>query len=71
VIVLSDSELTALTGRKRAREQLAELHRCGFSRAFINAAGAVTLTRAHFEAVEAGARQAERPKVRPALRRVA
>jgi hypothetical protein len=70
VIVLSDSELTALTGRKRAREQLAELHRCGFVRARMSPAGGVILERSHYEAVTAGARQ-ERPKVRPVLRRVA
>jgi hypothetical protein len=70
-LTLTPDELVALTGRKRPRDQLAELQRRGFARAFINAAGAVTLTRTHFEAVEAGARNAERPKVRPALRRVA
>lgn len=65
-ILLSDAELVALTGYQRQAEQLAELHRQGFSRARRDRIGRVVLERAHYEAVCAGQRTpVDRPKVRP------
>lgn len=63
-LCLTDDELYRLTGCKQAAAQLAELHRQGFSRARRNRLGKVTLERAHYDAVCAGAQQPERPKVR-------
>jgi len=63
-LTLSPDELRELTGYTRAAEQLAELHRRGFSRAWRNRLGDVVLERAHFEAVSRGAIVPARPKVR-------
>jgi hypothetical protein len=63
-LTLSPEQLAALTGYKRQAEQLAELHRRGYSRAYRDRLGRVVLTRAHFESVEAGAIVPARPKVR-------
>lgn len=52
--VLTYAELAALTGYKRAADQLRELHARGFSRAYVRA-GVVVLERPHFEAVCRGA----------------
>jgi hypothetical protein len=64
MLTLSPEELRELTGYARAAEQLAELHRRGFSRAYRNRLGEVVLERAHFEAVCSGAIVPARPKVR-------
>jgi hypothetical protein len=53
-LLLSEAELHALTGYRRPAEQLAELHRQGFSRARRNRLGRVVLERSHFEGVLAG-----------------
>jgi hypothetical protein len=63
-LTLSAEQLENLTGYKRQAEQLAELHRRGYSRAYRDRLGRVVLTRAHFDAVEAGAIVPARPKVR-------
>lgn len=63
-LLLTDAELAALTGYKRAAEQLAELHRQGFARARRDRLGHVVLERAHYHAVCAGATQPARPQVR-------
>jgi len=63
-LVLSESELEQLTGYRRAAEQLQELHRRGFHRAYRNRLGRVTLERAHYDAVVTGAQQPAKPKVR-------
>lgn len=63
-LLLCDAELVALTGYKRAHEQIAELHRQGFSRARRDRLGRVVLERAHYDAVVRGAQQPARPKVR-------
>ncbi len=63
-LLLSDAELVALTGYKRAAEQLIELHRQGFNRARRDRLGRVVLERAHYDAVCQGAQQPARPKVR-------
>lgn len=64
MLTLSEAELIELTGYRRPSEQLAELHRRGFHRAYRNRLGRVTLERAHYDAVAAGAQQAAKPKVR-------
>lgn len=51
--VLSPAELVTLTGYRRGAEQLAELHRRGFHRAYRNRAGKVVLERPHYLAVSA------------------
>jgi hypothetical protein len=71
-MLLTPAEILALTGGlTQPRRQLEELHRRGFVRAELKR-GQVILTRAHFEAVEAGtyAREpkpshTERPKLAP------
>jgi hypothetical protein len=50
-IELSRDELRSLTGYRRPAEQLIELHKRGFHRAYRNAAGRLILERAHYEAV--------------------
>lgn len=55
-LLLSDDELVALTGYKRASEQLAELHRQGFSRARRDRLGRLILERGHYLGVLAGNR---------------
>lgn len=64
MLTLSEAELFELTGYRRPSEQLAELHRRGFSRAYRNRLGRVTLERGHYDAVIAGQIQPARPKVR-------
>lgn len=54
-IELSRDELRSLTGYRRPAEQLIELHKRGFHRAYRNAAGRLILERAHYEAVCRGA----------------
>lgn len=63
-LLLSESELLALTGYKRAAEQLEELHRLGFARARRDRFGRVILERAHYDAVVKGAVVSARPRVR-------
>lgn len=71
-LILAREEIQMLTGYEWPSKQLAELLRQGFHRARIGRAGNVQLERAHYEAVCAGNRsEANRPKVRPALRKVA
>jgi hypothetical protein len=60
----SDAELFELTGYHRAAEQLAELHRRGFARAYRNRLGRVVLERPHYDAVTRGEQVAAKPKVR-------
>ena len=71
-VVLQPDELVALTGYRRAGEQLQELHRNGFMRARrCRVTGAVILERAHYLAVCAGQQTPERPRVhKPQLRQV-
>ena len=67
-LLLTDAELVALTGYRRAAEQLSELHRQGFSRARRDRLGRVILERAHYDAV-AQTKEAPKPKLRtPQLR---
>ena len=54
-IELSRDELRSLTGYRRPAEQLIELHKRGFHRAYRNAAGRLILERVHYEAVCKGA----------------
>lgn len=74
-VTLSPAEVAAASGGyKRPAEQLRELHRRGFWRAYRSkVTGEVVLERPHYDAVaaglEQGQRQENRPKVRqPALR---
>ncbi|WP_343636819.1 hypothetical protein [Roseateles sp.] len=62
--VLTHPELAALTGYKRAADQLRELHERGFSRAYVRA-GVVVLERPHFEVVRRGAIEKPRFRVIP------
>jgi hypothetical protein len=64
MLCLTPEQLENLTGYKRQAEQLAELHRRGYSRAYRDRLGRVVLTRAHYDAVESGAVVPARPKVR-------
>ena len=65
-LLLSPSELVALTGYRRAADQVPELHRQGFTRARRSpTTGDTILERAHYLAVCAGQQAAPRPKVRP------
>ena len=64
-LILSEAELAALTGYRRAHEQLAELHRRGFSRARRDRLGRVVLERA---ALFAGQQPLEGRHVTLALR---
>jgi hypothetical protein len=69
-LVLSEDELFSLTGYRRPSEQLAELHRQGFSRARRNRFGRLVLERAHYDAVCAGQKpDPARPKVKPPMLR--
>jgi uncharacterized protein DUF4224 len=67
-ITLTYLEIVELTGFRQPRRQLAELHRRGFNRAFLNVAGRVVLTRAHYESIEA--QRNDRDDNRPQLRSV-
>lgn len=65
-LILTPGELEALTGYRRAGEQLAELHRRGFIRARRSHAGGVILERAHYLAVCAGCLpDVAAPRVKP------
>lgn len=66
MLTLTPEELHALTGYRRAGDQLAELHRRGFHRARRGPAGGVILERAHYEAVCRGhdSTPENRPRVR-------
>lgn len=66
-LLLTPSEVQALTGYKRAADQLRALLALGFSRARRSPGGDVILERSHYLAVTTGNRSAEaaRPKVRP------
>ena len=57
-LILSDAELIAVTGYRRAHEQLRALHERGFWLARRSPTGGVLLDRAHYEAVCSGAVQA-------------
>jgi len=71
-ITLSNAEIQAITGYKRANEQLRELHRQGFWRARRSILGSVVLERPHYDAVCAGGEKKPtnagrpRPQLRPA-----
>lgn len=67
-LLLSDTELVALTGYRRAAEQLVWLHAHGFHRAERNRLGKVTLTRAHYDAVERATQPAQQEPRRPMLK---
>lgn len=64
MLTLTEDELHELTGYTQPAKQLEELRRRGFHRAYRSRAGRVTLERAHYEAVCAGAQQQAKPKVR-------
>ena len=53
-IILSESEVEAITGYEQATKQLNVLHARGFVRAFINRGGKVVLERTHYKAVSQG-----------------
>lgn len=63
-LLLTADELEALTGYRRAADQLRELLRQGFHRARRNRLGDVVLERAHYDAVVRGEAAPARPKVR-------
>lgn len=73
---LSYDEIRAITGgRKRHRDQLAELKAQGFYRARLGIDGKVVLERPHYEAVcagqvapDAGRRDTSRPQLRAVQR---
>jgi Domain of unknown function (DUF4224) len=58
-IILTHSELVAITGYKLPRKQLEELHRRGFIRARLGRVG-VILERGHYDAVVSGAAHTEK-----------
>ena len=66
----SNAELEQVTGYKRPADQLEELQRQGFYRARRSpTTGHIILERVHYDAVCAGARPANEPRVRvPQLR---
>lgn len=53
-IILSASDIEALTGDKIATKQLQVLHGRGFVRAYINRKSVVVVERTHYEAVTRG-----------------
>lgn len=59
-IILSDAELTSITGYELPCKRLAVLHGRGFHRAYIARNGGVVLERAHYEAVCRG--ESEKPR---------
>jgi len=67
---LSPQEIDDVTGYRRPADQLAELHRQGFYRARRSpTTGQIILERAHYDAVCAGAKPPQAPRVRaPILR---
>lgn len=70
-LTLTPAELAELTGYARPSDQVAELHRLGFTRARrCRVTGRAVLERAHYEAVTCGQRDERRPQVRPPKLRV-
>ncbi|MGB3882042.1 MAG: hypothetical protein WA955_15840 [Diaphorobacter nitroreducens] len=71
-LVLSELEVQSLTGYKRAKDQIPELHRQGFFRARQSrSTGAVILERAHYEAVCSGRVAANESRTKePMVRRL-
>jgi len=71
-MLLTKEELQSLTGYKRPADQVAELRRQGFYRARTSpTTGSAILERAHYDAICAGARAPNEPKVRaPILRQL-
>lgn len=69
---MSDADLVSITGYQRPAEQLQELLRQGFYRARRSpTSGRVILERVHYDAVCAGSKPANEPRVHaPRLRRV-
>lgn len=68
-LTLTDDELVALTGYRRAAEQLRTLRAMGFWRARRNPLGQVVLERAHYESVcRGGDLRPDAPAHRPQLR---
>ncbi|HET9643764.1 MAG TPA: DUF4224 domain-containing protein [Burkholderiaceae bacterium] len=63
-LTLSEAELVELTGYRRPADQIRELHRRGFSRAYVNRLGRVVLERAHYMAVCGMHVERPRPKVK-------
>ena len=70
-IILTSEELAGVTGYRKSKRQLEELHRQGFYRARISATGNVILERAHYDAVCAGDKPAKEPTVRNPFLRLA
>ena len=70
-LLLTVEELEALTGYRRASDQLRKLRRQGFVRARRSPLGSVILERAHYDAVCRGPAQPASPRVRPPRLRVA
>lgn len=64
-IRLSAEEVAEITRYKRACDQLPELHRRGFHRAYIGRDGVLVLERAHYEAVCQGKVELARPRATP------
>ena len=65
-ILLSADELVAITGYRRAADQVPELLRQGFTRARRSpTTGETILERAHYQSVCAGQQAPQRPQVRP------
>lgn len=71
-LILAEEEIQALTGYKRAKDQIPELHRQGFYRARQSrCTGTVILERAHYEAVSSGRIAANESRVKePTVRRL-
>jgi hypothetical protein len=67
--ILTASELEAITGYRRAAEQLRVLRERGYWRAYRDRLGRVVLERPHYDAVCRGQdrqpAQAERPQLQP------
>lgn len=71
MLTLTPAELREITGGyKRPADQIAFLRARGFERAVLHR-GRVLLTRAHYEAVEAGRSEPARPQVKPPALRTA
>lgn len=62
---MTRDELIEITGYTWPSKQLEALHARGFHRAELDRHKQVSLERAHYEAVCAGAMERARPKVRP------
>ena len=70
-IILTVDEVAAVTGYRKPKRQLAEMHRQGYYRARIGATGNVIVERAHCDAVAEGAKPAKEPTVRNPFLRLA